>query len=109
MSKHTKLPWSIRRRHGESSIIISSEGTPIVATVPLRDVSINEQDANARLIAAAPEMLDALETAEHQLAEQHVQISRILQLLDNHEVRAALHHQAIAINSVKSAIAKATE
>lgn len=33
----------------------------LAAKVPLRDVSINEQKANARLIAAAPDLLAALE------------------------------------------------
>jgi hypothetical protein len=66
---HTPGPWKVQalsvegqeiilRTHGEMTI-----GAPesyAVASVPLRHVSINGQLANARLIAAAPDMLEAL-------------------------------------------------
>ena len=56
MSKHTPGPWSINNwPQRDSSIAIGAIGTPLIARVKLRDVSINEQNANARLIAAAPE------------------------------------------------------
>jgi hypothetical protein len=70
---HTPGPWKVRalnvqgqeiilRTHGEMTI--GAPETYAVASVPLRHVSINGQLANARLIAAAPDMLDALKDAE---------------------------------------------
>ena len=63
MSKHTPGPWSINDwPQATTDIAIGAVGTPMIAKVSLRDVSINEQKANARLIAAAPELLEALNT-----------------------------------------------
>lgn len=60
-SKHTPAPWSINDfPQKDSRISIGAIGTPLIAYVPDRDVSVNEQKANARLIASAPELLDAL-------------------------------------------------
>lgn len=66
---HTPGPWKVQALHVEGQEIIlrthgeMTIGAPeayAVASVPLRHVSINGQLANARLIAAAPDMLDAL-------------------------------------------------
>lgn len=60
--KHTKEPWSINSwTQRDSDIRIGAAGTPLIATVHLRDCSINEHKANAKLIAASPELLSALE------------------------------------------------
>lgn len=61
MSKYTQGPWSINEwPQATTDIAIGAVGTPLIAKVPLRDVSINEQVANALLIAAAPDLLEAL-------------------------------------------------
>lgn len=61
-SKHTPGPWSINDwPQATSDVGIGATGTPLVARISLRDVSINEQKANARLIAAAPELLACAE------------------------------------------------
>ncbi|OZA27567.1 MAG: hypothetical protein B7X93_08820 [Hydrogenophilales bacterium 17-61-9] len=50
---HTAEPWSINDwPQSRSEISIGAIGTPRVAIIPLRDVSINEQKANARRIVA---------------------------------------------------------
>ena len=60
--KHTPGPWSINNwPQASTDIAIGAAGTPLIAKVALRDVSINEHKANAYLIAAAPEMLEALQ------------------------------------------------
>ncbi len=62
--KHTPGPWTVNawpQRHDE--IRIGAVGTPLICAIMVRDVSINEQKANARLIAAAPELLEALKVA----------------------------------------------
>jgi hypothetical protein len=51
---HTPLPWSINDwTQRDAEIRIGATGTPVIATVNLRDVSINEQKANAELIVTA--------------------------------------------------------
>ena len=52
--KHTPGPWSINEwKQRDASIRIGAKGTPIIAEVPLKYVSINEQQANAELIVRA--------------------------------------------------------
>ncbi len=58
MSGHTKGPWFIKPARGHS-------GQSVVHTGPwvsgCSEVTFDEQDANSRLIAAAPALLEALE------------------------------------------------
>lgn len=53
-AKHTELPWSINNwPQGDAEIRIGAKGTPRIATIHLRDVSINGQKANADFIVRA--------------------------------------------------------
>ena len=70
MSKHTVGPWEY---DAESAQVIAPKcgyqwvkGAPVVAEVGPMDYS--EQSENGRLIAAAPELLEALKAAEEWLA-----------------------------------------
>lgn len=77
--KHTPGPWHMGEGNGEGSIFKTGEGRmrfeqpggttlyPICAMV--RGWNDQEDEANARLIAAAPEMLEALRLAEPELRE----------------------------------------
>lgn len=73
MSKHTKGPWHIGMRSGaNSNLVFAHDGadqhhdTPICSVFgmylhcDLHEQRDNEGLANARLIAAAPELLEAL-------------------------------------------------
>lgn len=65
-SKHTPGPWSFLRSKapvdGEYDFAISGEGAPVLAEVFGRfsNGGYSPAEDNARLIAAAPELLDAL-------------------------------------------------
>lgn len=61
--KHTKGKWTIKESNGE--IHIWAPGIPRIAIVTSRDVSINEWRANAKLIASAPLMIEALQTTNN--------------------------------------------
>lgn len=64
-AQHTPGPWSINEwPQATTDIAIGAIGTPLIAKVPLRDVSINEQKANASLIAAAPDLLSVVKELE---------------------------------------------
>lgn len=86
MSGYTEGSWSFEPKYG--SIIISSENNSAIAKIePL--LCWDEPIANARLIAAAPELLNAL-----------------LMVLDDPE---ALQGRPRTAEVVREAIAKATE
>jgi hypothetical protein len=62
MKAYTKFPWGIKRINGQAIAIHS--GFRRIATIPHPDrIEQNaDNEANARLIAAAPELLAALDT-----------------------------------------------
>lgn len=59
MSKHTPGPWWL----DDDGFIASGNGDTYetIADPHCSDLDIDEREANARLIAAAPELLEALE------------------------------------------------
>ena len=68
MSQHTPGPWTSQgkqTKHGEGLTVTSQDGISIIAEIP-GGLPFNEIEANARLIAAAPEMrLDLVMITEH--------------------------------------------
>lgn len=60
MSRHTKGPWEVRAKNPG---IVAPVGRPlhIVANCDVLPLGPKTVSANARLVAAAPELLDALE------------------------------------------------
>lgn len=63
-TNHTPGPWSLKMTGWRTNpfAIYSPRRPGAVACVPSRtSVPLDEQDANGRLIAAAPDLLDALE------------------------------------------------
>lgn len=62
-NQHTQEPWSINNwTQPDSSIAIGANGTPLIARVMLRDVSINEQKANADRIVACVNACEGIGT-----------------------------------------------
>lgn len=61
MSAHTPGPWTINERHGGTTVLIGAS-TVAIAYDPEEPTQASETaKANARLIAAAPELLAALQ------------------------------------------------
>lgn len=89
MSKHTPGPWTTWGKADPSQIIASKDGF-VAQTVGGND------EANARLIAAAPELLEALEVAEKALTTIFKAFN--LGVLEN----------ADQMNIIRAAISKAT-
>lgn len=91
MSKHTEGPWHISESEHEGAGLLIK---PIPGQVVCECDPVPEMVANARLIAAAPEMLEALEMVDqvfHLLSAKE-----IIELIGRRNVRA-----------VRSAVAKA--
>ena len=68
-NKHTPGPWKIFKGTRNDVLLTRVErkdrfhGIVNEANLPLAEIILGSTDANARLIAAAPEMLEALEIA----------------------------------------------
>lgn len=70
MSGHTKGPWRVREnpRHNPDCCDLSICGD-IFILADINGPQYSHQEANARLIAAAPEMLEALASLETYLRD----------------------------------------
>lgn len=71
MNKHTAGPWAIKREEGD--INITSQSRPYVAQIygALCSGTDEVQEANARLIAAAPKLLASIKDLAMELAQLH--------------------------------------
>jgi hypothetical protein len=69
MIKHSQAPWS---HHPYDNIILTHDGRKLFEWIAKssrvlgKEVSVAQRDANARLVAAAPDLLEALELAVRQ-------------------------------------------
>ncbi len=101
MSKHTPGPWHHTGR--EFNDVRDSDDELVAVALHLRvgqpERSVQEAEANARLIAAAPELLEALKTAMQQLETDAIFMS-LSGANGDHQAKAAL--------IARAAIAKAT-
>ena len=62
-TSHTPGPWTVKGRKMEARIYGNVEGGPVAVVPYVTEWASNQYDeANARLIAAAPELLAALQT-----------------------------------------------
>ena len=63
-STHTQGTWTVHKNHPElMPVLVVRCNGQVIATVPGFDISPSEMEANASLIAAAPEHLALLEEA----------------------------------------------
>lgn len=95
MAKHTAGPWAVQGRVSLSdcrSVVYrqAQDGQPSEDIALVGAISPSEQEANAHLISAAPELLDALITLEE--ASEH----------------GSVEEQEYAAKKARAAIAKAT-
>lgn len=66
MSKHTQGPWTVDGAVATENLDVLGEGGRI-AMLDCDDIDAETLKANARLIAASPEMLAALRVAQSEL------------------------------------------
>ena len=70
-SKHTPGPWITFQPRGDGSVPVRTDGLGLTICY-VHDGAICDALVNARLIAAAPELLDALRDARSMLATVEV-------------------------------------
>lgn len=94
---HTPGPWRIRygKRFEYDYLLKAGKDTPIAYWSNFKIRTKKESKANARLIAAAPELLEALQSLVNQFLQRGV-------------FTAPEHPDRIALALAESAIAKAT-
>lgn len=90
--KHTAGPWEVRFRFGRQTTVSGRQRYPIcdTGTAPVVEANHGREEANARLIAAAPDLLEALQWL----------------VATTEDPDAA--HQGRALDEARAAIAKAT-
>jgi hypothetical protein len=80
-TKHTPGPWSINEwPQKDNRISIGAKGTPLIAYVPSRDVSYNEQAANAEFIVLACNNHEELLTECKHLREMLAAVSARIEI-----------------------------
>jgi hypothetical protein len=72
-TKHTSGTW-----HAKDGQIYPTETGKTLAIIPYYDKDNEEEEANAKLIAAAPELLKALGNICHKLQEHQKKDSKII-------------------------------
>ena len=103
MTKHTTAPWEFTASTPEDGFecffIYAGEGYSQRQIATVNGPQDEKGEANARLIAATPELLEALKHAENALADYVPTIEK---------TGAALNYGHHVIKMAKAAIAKAT-
>jgi len=101
MAKWTPGPWELSYDQGSTRDVISTKGSLPICTMRLSWITHEQYAANALLVAAAPELVEALRTArdyvfseletERQQMKGYERISRIDEIAsDLAEIDAAL-------------------
>ena len=98
MSAHTPGPWGLQRSETGPWAIFNTRGAWIATT--LRKAWPSEDLANARLMAAAPSMLDALREVETYLEERE-------DVVDGAYGQPKANTEMTLLREVRAAIAKA--
>ena len=93
--KHTPGPWSIRQES------VWSVGTDHEMTALVYGCTDTEEEANARLIAAAPDLLEALKLAQSAVADFHSGMNTTRPSEETRERNERI------LGSIRAAIAKA--
>jgi hypothetical protein len=94
---HTPGPWV----NMTDRLEVHADGRAI-ANINCSHIADEAIDANARLIAAAPELLEALRTAHYQIRNRHAEL-QISHGDANDRTKECLEH----LESIREAIAKA--
>ena len=88
MSKYTPGPWNLSSKGDGRTYVEASSETADDIAVLLMDHDQRQNSANARLIAAAPDLLKACKRAVHLF--DYDDATSVLEWVDSPEFRAAI-------------------
>jgi hypothetical protein len=72
MSKHTQGPWQYVFEGGTTAFITKADGSTIICIRTTENTTAHKNlAANVRLIAAAPDLLEALKEARRAIGDHH--------------------------------------
>lgn len=94
-TKHTEGPWSLNKQYADIEVRGPADSGVLIAVMSPWGIAADTpspQEANARLIAAAPELLEALQLVVDKLGSDF----------------ELYREQQFAIDTARAAIAKAT-
>jgi hypothetical protein len=100
MSKHTPGPWQLAEKYNCKDVR-AVDGPYVADCNASAAIDWRTKEANARLIAAAPEMLIELRQAV-------IQLEMAAECIEKGRYDEALLHASILMSSKRAAIAKAT-
>ena len=110
-TKHTPGPWHADIKASRSIGLYDADGTHIaVVDAKIGSVTRQRREHDARLIAAAPELLGALKSAEYAV---NITRATLMDSVETHGTHGGwLHSEALRLDSeldlIRAAIAKAT-
>ncbi len=84
MPKHTTGPWSIRGNRIERVDGIPGQAMSFDLVCTINEGRLTESAANARLIAAAPELLEALQSLAKEINLSKLKIKKDFSLINAH-------------------------
>lgn len=119
-TKITKGDWIANKRNAIGDIIIWANGTPRIAVLPLRDVSYNEQEANAKLIEDAGTTANKCGLLPSEILKQRDELLEVLETMmiglmdcdgvpDDGHSTIRMGHTVSLLNKAKQAIKNATK
>jgi hypothetical protein len=101
-AKHTPGPWFVPTHPGNPQTGVWAKGGDVfIATCSSASTSLEGNRANAKLIAAAPELLEALSDALEFVADQE-------DVRDGHDGQPVPNKAMSLASDIRAAIAKAT-
>lgn len=95
--KHTPGPWILDKHQNGYSIRADSNGRFVAAIQGAYSNADKELECDAKLIAAAPEMLEALEKS----LDSMIYAANLLQVPNNSTFKENLNAMKLAINKAK--------
>lgn len=103
MARHTKGPWYKSNGYGIQACVYGGDPGVLVADCQAEGTPVPEQAANARLIAEAPNLLAALESAGEQWQQHNLNSTATEELRSAFIDRITIWWNEVAVPAIRKA------